>query len=183
MRSKLGVNVFRCLSILTLTIFLSSCKGIKPGSNKSGKKLFETFFVGDEGIQYFIKPLTFVDSLDQELILDATFRYKDQIKDSSTVNFSLLKKDIFKGIDSLFLVNEVSSVRIREVGFLFTERKKDLIVSRFTSKVSLHDLNQLFKNPKWSVIIFKDGFGYRYKSSKSAEQKIERIKYEVFDLF
>ena len=55
------------VSVLVGSIFLYGCLGVKNSTKNSGKNLFETFFVGNEGIQYFIKPLTFKDNNKNQL--------------------------------------------------------------------------------------------------------------------
>src|SRR5690554_5427078 len=64
------------IAILVLTVLASipSCYSIKPGATQSGGKLYESFYLGEEGRQYFIKPLKFSGSDGRYIMIDFTFR-------------------------------------------------------------------------------------------------------------
>ena len=88
-------------------------------------KLFETFFLGDQGTQYFIKPLSFKDNSNNYLEMDITFRYLNKIQDSATINFSIYNKALIQAIDSLSIGNHSYSVTTKEIKYLFSERSKN----------------------------------------------------------
>src|SRR5690606_7037547 len=81
-----------------LLLLLSSCFSVKPGTSRSARNLYQNFFIGEEGSQYFIKPIAFENDEKEKLQLDITFRYKDEVKDSATVNFSIVTKELNKTI-------------------------------------------------------------------------------------
>lgn len=169
--------------LVGLLVILSSCMGIKPGASKSGKKLYETFFVGEEGTQYFIKPLSFGNALKEEMDLDITFRYKKEVKDSAIVNMSFLNKEIFKNADSLSISNKSYSIVIREMNYLFSERRKEIYLSRFSTKVDLRDVKKLFMNTNWSMILYKNNNSSKFEALKTTQKNIGKLNYEVFGLF
>ena len=85
--------------IIFVSVALSSCFSVKPTSQKSSKKLVETFYVGIEGTQYFIKPLTYqVEDSKEELEIDCIFRYKTKLSDSdsASINFSTYTNEPLK---------------------------------------------------------------------------------------
>jgi hypothetical protein len=169
--------------VLGFLIILSSCLSIKPGSVKSGKKLYETFFIGEAGTQYFIKPLTFSNNLNEELKLDITFRYRNEIKDTAIINISFLGKEIFKNADSLEINNEAIAIIIKEMKYMFCERNKEIFNCRFSAKVKLLDVEKLFDSSKWNLILYKNGDFSEYLTPKTTEKKIDKLNYEIFAIF
>ena len=169
--------------ILCMLLILSSCFSVKPGATKAGGKLFETFFVGEEGTQYFIKPLKFTNEKSESLKLDITFRYKNEIKDSAIVNLSFLSNDLFKSIDSLRIDNGEYSTLIKELNLLFAERSKDMYNIRFSTKVNLADIKKLFERNDWRFLQYRNGESTLYTPNKATKKKIDKLNYEVFELF
>ena len=177
-----------CCSIKNVIVFgiliiLSGCVSIKPGGVKTGNKLYETFFVGDEGTQYFIKPLTFRNDVKDRLVLDLTFRYRNEIKDSAFVNISFINKEIIKDIDSLEIANDSVAIVFKKMKFLFSERSKKEINSRFSTKGYLADINKLFDCNNWKIVLYKLNNLSKYKTTKKTKNKINKLKFEIFMLF
>jgi hypothetical protein len=171
-----------CLSIILL---FSGCASSGPSSAGSTEKYFETFFVGEEGMQYFIKPLEFDESEGEgSLEIDLLFRYKNEIKDSSTINLSIISEDIIKDIDSLVLSNGVSSTISDQVNLMFNEKKKRLFYSRFSCKVPFKDVVALFENTSnWQVAIHSKGVMRSYSATKKTTKTIGQLNANVFVLF
>lgn len=170
------------LVILSL-LFLYGCSSVKPTTTKSGASLFETFYVGNDGMQYFIKPLLFTDDAAKEdLVMDFTFRYKDEVKDSAIVNFSIKSPFIYKSIDSLSISNSIIEIKNERIDLLFNEKTSKVFVSRFSTKVSLKDLNQLFKSNEWDVILYNQNEPQKYMSHKRTKKAIGALRDKVFIL-
>jgi hypothetical protein len=169
--------------VFGVSIILSSCLSIKPGGVKSGKNLYETFFVGEAGTQYFIKPLTFGNNLNEELKLDITFRYKNEIKDTAIVNISFLSKEILKNADSLIINNEAVTIIIKEIKYMFCERNKEIYNCRFSAKVSLFKLEKLFEHNKWNLILYRNGGLTEYMTPKTTKKKSDVLNSEIFTIF
>ena len=163
-------------------IFFASCLGVKPGGVKSGKKLYETFFVGIDGTQYFIKPLLFCNQSTEEIKIDFTFRYKSEIKDSAIVNISFFSKDLFKNNKGFKIINDIDTVAISKMEYLFSERNKKFYISRFSCKISLLDLKNIFQRSNWKLLFLKNDV-VDYYSTKATKNKIEKLNYEIFSLF
>lgn len=178
---KPALNLF---PILAIVILLAGCGGIKPGSVKSGKKLFESFFVGEDGTQYFIKPLSFLSNDSKSIArIDFTFRYKNEVKDSATVNFSIVDEKIFKSIDSISIFNNNSKVSVRDVKFLFAEKGKKTFNSRFSVRIPLASAVSLFDDNAWGFVFYSGMTHTSYSPSKKSKKSIERLKDNVFVLF
>jgi hypothetical protein len=172
--------------LLFLWIFnaIIGCLSVKPTATKSGKNLFETFYVGDDGIQYFIKPLNMKNTQNSdELKIDFTFRHKDEIKDSVVVNVSLRSSAIYKNIDSLSLSNETHKIVSDNLRLLFNEERNDLYTSRFTTKVPLIDVVQLFDTNDWILTIHKNQAPQTYIPEKNTKKAILKLQEKLFILF
>lgn len=176
------------LSLFFFTFsILISCGGIKPAGGKSGKNLYETFYVGEEGMQYFIKPLPF-ESKNSELFLDITFRHKDKVQDSATINFSIKGKDLIKQIDTLTLFTVTNNIAFSlpssKIEYMFSERQKDDYVSRFSTKMPLIEIQKLFKNSEWKAILkSKEISTKEYVSTSSTQKKIQKLNQNIFFIF
>ena len=169
--------------IFCILITISSCLGMKPGGGSSGKKLYETFFVGEEGTQYFIKPLLFCNKLKEELKFDITFRYKSEIKDSAIINITLISKEIVKNIDSLQITSNTNVTTIKEAKYMFCERNKETYICRFSTKVKLSDVEKLFDNNSWNIILYKQSGSNEFTTPNSTKKSIGKINYEIFSMF
>jgi len=182
MKIKLSiVSGFICLVVL---FSLTGCLSIKPGGKKSGKSYFETFYVGEGGTQYFIKPIVFSSIKKSEKInFDFTFKYKNEVKDSANVNFSILSNNMFKNIDSLTFKNTTHNFVIKDFKLLFNERNSKLFDSRFSTKISLKDLNKMFNSADWVIDVFKENVHYTYTTEKRTKKVIEKLQDKIFVLF
>ncbi|NLL29170.1 MAG: hypothetical protein GX259_10275 [Bacteroidales bacterium] len=173
----------KLISLILLLLAVNGCFSIKPSTNKSGKKYFETFFVGDEGIQYFIKPFLFkAEKSSEELILDITFRYKNEIKDSAIVNFSINSSVIYKDIKNFKLSNSEIVIRSNNVELLFNEKSKKGFTSRYSTKFSLAEIKEMFTTDAWKAVITNQNKMTIYKPHKKAIKTINALREHVFVL-
>ncbi len=170
------------LFILVFLIF-SSCSAIKPASTNSGKTYFETFYVGEEGSQYFIKPLLFkTEKVNEQLLVDITFRYKNEIKDSAILNFSIVSPLIYKTVDSLKLLNKNLQIKTNKVKLLFNQKNTSDFISRFTTKFSLEEIKELFEHNEWKFILYNKNQSVEYLSNKKTNKTIFILKNNIFVL-
>lgn len=176
-------NKVKILSIFFLAFLCHSCFSIKPTSTKTGKKYFETFFVGEDGTQYFIKPLSFINKeKKEELFVDFTFRYKDTVKDSVIVNLSIEGPQIYKNIDSLSISNIDHKITAKDINLLFNEKTDESFKSRFSTKIPLIEIKELSENSKWSFTMFQEIKSTEYKSTNSTENALTVLKDKIFVL-
>jgi hypothetical protein len=173
------------VKVLLLFFLLGSCMGVKHGGGqKGGKRLFETFYVGDEGTQYFIKPLELRnDNGEQEALLDFTFRYKDQVKDSVTINISFLNKAPVKKIDSCRLENGKIKLSLQSLKYMFLELQGKKYNLRYSSRAALADVYKLFQDKSWTLHTYVSQQDNKYSCSSSTQKKVEKIYHHIFSLF
>jgi len=169
-------NVF--IMIAAILIF-SSCMGAKSGARKSGASLYETFFVGDEGTLYFIKPLSFTGAGNDELLADFTFRYKDQIKDSVTFNFSIISNEKLKMINEVLFIAENISLKGENTTLLFNDKKGNQFISRFSGQLLFADFINVFNTGNFNVEVDNKV----YKMPSKTQQSVKKLKEKVFVLF
>lgn len=168
---------------LSFITSLQSCVNIKPGAVKSGKSLYATFFVGEEGTQYFIKPLEFSGNDGDKAIMDMTFRYKDAVKDSAIVNISFVGNHTLKKADSITITSVNFSVPLRNITFMFNESKDKIYISRFSTKCALADVKSLFEGSHWKIQLYKNNVMAEYSTPKATGKKVETLSKSVFALF
>jgi hypothetical protein len=174
---------FKLISFILLLLMFSSCLSIKPSTTRSGKNYFETFYVGEEGTQYFIKPILFKDGKSSEaLLLDITFRYRNAIKDSAIINFSIKSSIIYKTIDSLKLSNKDITIKSDNVELLFNEKNKTGFTSRYSTKFSLNEIKEMFTIDAWEVYIYNQNKINTYKPHRKTFKTINTVRDKVFVL-
>lgn len=180
--SKLHIFIqLKIYTFILLLLLLSGCFSVKPTTTKSGKNYFETFYVGADGTQYYIKPLLFKDDdSNDELFVDITFRYKNEIRDSAIVNFSIKSQIIYKTIDSLKISNNLVVIKNDKIELLFNEKTRKEFVSRFTTKISLNEIKQLFNKDEWNFVIYYKNQKIKYKSHRRTEKAINTLRNKVF---
>jgi hypothetical protein len=171
------------ISIIVFFILFSGCLSIKPSSSKSGKNYFVTFFVGEEGTQYFIKPILLKNEKSSDYLkVDMTFRYKNEIKDSTTVNISIQSAIVYKTIDSLKLVNKDIEIKSTKIELLFNEKNKKGFISRQSTKFSLKETKELFNSDDWEMIVYNQNKVTSYKPHGKTSRAIHAVRDRVFVL-
>jgi len=167
----------RILALIGI-IALVSC-----GTARTG--LFETFFVGDEGTQYFIKPFP-VQGHKHKGVLenDFTFRYKGSNDADVQYNFTVVDKRVFKEIDSVVLSGSGHRVLIRNPRLLFNEKSKKDFRSRFQSRLSLSDLERLFNSDNgFTAEVFTPRTTVSFTPSGKTIKKVKVVNNDLFVLF
>jgi len=174
---------FNFVPLILLLLLFSSCLSIKPSTTKSGKNYFETFFVGEEGTQYFIKPILFIDEKSNEnLILDITFRYRNEVKDSATVNFSIKSSILYKTIDSLDISNKDNKIESDQLVLLFNEKSKTGFTSRYSTRFSLNEIKEMLNYDTWEITIYNQNKVTKYKPHRKTTRAINTVRDRVFAL-
>lgn len=180
---KFRIPFFKILSFLLILILSTACLSIKPATTKSGKNYFETFFVGEEGTQYFIKPIVFTSGESKEdVFLDFTLRFKDVIKDSATLKFSIESSAMYRSIDSVKIFNDDDTVVSNQIVLLFNEKNKSGFTSRHSTKLSLNELKTLFDNDAWQVLIYHQMEIRSYQPHRRTVRAIHSVRDRVFVL-
>ena len=159
-----------------------SCGVLKPQSSGTSGKYFETFFTGESGTQYFIKPLSFSNPEKSQLEMDFTFRVRNIGHDSAIVNFTISHPAQVRQCDSLLISNPQFGATTSPFLLLFSSRSKDLIKSRFRGKIPLSALKTLFENPNWTLFVYSPQGSFQFKPSSKTSKRIESVHYSVFSL-
>lgn len=179
-------NIFHLFTFTFLLFLITSCGGIKLSGAKSASSLYETFYVGEAGIQYFIKPLRFESVEKSSIETDFTFRVKKEIQptDSVTVNFSLHSSKIIKNIDSLVIYSNGKRCILPYKEYIYTEKKGDSFVSRFSTKGELSSLETVLKNSDWKVLLYiTNKESETFNTTKKTQNKITKINDNLFSTF
>lgn len=168
------------LPILLLLFSISACSIFAP----AGTKLYESFFIGEQGTQYFIKPLKLNNNSSEEMNLDVTFRYNENIseEDSAGINFSITSNSLVRDIDSLHFQNDEVFINAAKPQRLFMERERKQYLSRFTTRVPLDQLIKLFHSTRWKIEVYHDNTSRYFSPSNSAKRKIESLDYNLMEL-
>lgn len=163
--------------------FLSSCIGLKSGGANSAQRLFETFFVGEDGTQYFIKPLEYKNADKDKLFIDYTFRYKNAVKDSVTMNFSVYFDFIIKNFEEFELVSDNYSLKTDKVDFMFTEKQKKEFHSRFSVKMPFSQVLKIFKDETFKIKVSNQNTSYTFYPVRKTEKAMEEMNEKLFLIF
>ena len=183
-RNKCKLMVCRLFICGLILCVVNGCTAVKPSGSSGSSKLFETFFVGEDGTQYFIKPLLFESDDSGTLYCDYTFRYKDEVKDSVAMNFSIHHSEMTKHLDSVQVSSDEYKIVASPVKFLFNERESKLFESRFSVKFPLSQFIRLMKEQHALNMTLYEREGERYyQSTDKAEKNIKKLHREVFVLF
>lgn len=172
------------ICFLTVTILFSACMGVKSGATKGKKNLYETFYTGDEGMQYFIKPLELTSaSKENNMAVDFTFRHKEHKGTAATLNYSLFSSEVIKEITS-FTINVGSKTYNAAVNELFyNERAKKHFTSRFSTSIPFDILSAMFETQSWNIQIAYNGRKYTFTPTKKSQKTIQTISTNLFVLF
>lgn len=170
--------------LFSFSISLMGCFSIKPATSKSAKNLVETFYVGDEGTQYFIKPLAFKTDTGKELVMDFSFRQNVSLNKEAivTINSSLFTTNIQKDVKSIEIQNSSQSTKGKNIKILFSEKNKDTFKLRFSTQITTEELLHLFNNPDWKVVI-DENFSESFKPQSKTQKAITRINENILVLF
>lgn len=171
----------KLLLLIPIIIVINGCS-IFGGSN-SLDKMVQTFYVGDAGTQYYVRPIQLSTEKDENMLMDITFRYKDEIKDSATINFTLISEELFKKIESIQINNSSHNFVSKELTLLYAEREGDNFKARFSYQCPMTNLDTLIRNPNWVVTIMNNSKEYQYLASSEAKTVLKTLDDDLFVIF
>jgi hypothetical protein len=171
----------KTLSIIFSLFFIAGCVGIKPASSSKANRYFETFYVGEEGIQYFIKPIAFTGENNSTLLGDFNFRSAGDSTSDVIFNFSIKSEEFYKNIDSLVLKNESFSVQANGISLTYNESGKQY-TSRFTSTIpGGRNIIDLFSSENWEIEVYSNQSPNTFSSEKrKTQRKILSLREHLF---
>lgn len=167
-------NFLFCILFILL---LSSCFSIKPGTTKSGKNLWEEFFVSPGVMQYFIKPLIFQDHV-RQFIPDFTFRNGG---DSVTVNFSIIDAQKIRLPRKIYFINNMDTVQLNSVKSLLINNTNKKFKLRMSGKISNDNFSGLLRYNNWVISQSDDNTSRTYFPSDKTKTSLSKIKINLFD--
>ncbi len=168
-------------AVLGILIIIFGCSGIKPSTTKSGSELYETFFISEGVMQYFIKPLEFKNDTKEEMMLDITFRHKSDTP--AHLKMSFITDDVLNTTDSLKIANDNHEVVLKNMNIMFKERGKKKYKSRFSADTTLSDVTKLFKNKNWFITIYAKDYSNSFSPINKTSKSITKLNHEIFSLF
>lgn len=160
---------------------MQACTGAK--SANSGGKLYKTFYAGDQGTQYFIKPLEFNSSDKSVIRMDFTFRYTGTDTSSVTVNYSVIAPVVVKSIDSLVVHSGNTHIAMLNHSLLFNEADNNVFISRFSAKMPLTSLNALMSDQEWVVTPYAPNYNQAFDISRKSAKSLEALSTGLFQVF
>lgn len=165
------------LKYIILCFFLAnlvSCITFKRNSSKSGSTNYETFYINDSTMQYFIKPIEFTNQ--NHVIVDFTFRKSKFLISDVTMNFSSISNnennieelDLFcNNITHLILINKM----------LYKEKNNNNFIRRYSTVIKYNQLSDFFLSTEMYLKVNNEIF----KPSKKARNRINKIKTDLFE--
>lgn len=163
---------------LFIVLLFNSCFSIKPATTKTGKNLWEEFFVSPGVIQYFIKPLSFQNNEDLFKV-DFTFRNGS---DSVTVNFTLEEQNSITSPDRIYFLTNNDSVKIRSTQTLLNEKSSKKFKLRKTGKISFVEFKQMLAEDKWIVSLLLDSETKKYYPTNKTTRHLQLLKNNLFGI-
>jgi hypothetical protein len=171
--------------LLSASLLLaSSCFSVRSSGSRSAKRLFTSYYYGEGSTQYFVKPISFSDSdEDFELIVDFTFRYKDNLDSIVTVNYTIAGNSLVDDVEMLKLVSGNEEVVMSEHLRLFKDKDKNGLLSRYSTSMRLKDLNNLMDNEQWKWKLSSGKKTFVFVSNRKSRKKINSLRENLFILF
>lgn len=181
--TKASFFLIRILLIAMLSGSTFSCISVKPTTNRSAKTLYTTFYLGDKGTQYFIKPLLLENDEKESVTVDFTFRDKI-VADSSlgVINMSVLINETITDIDSIAFYSTDYLFSIVNVKTLYKEKKDKQILIRTSGNVSTKTISYLFKETNWQVKVYSNTKELAFQSVKKTNKSIPLLHSAIFEL-
>jgi len=175
MRNK---RIFLLISVFCLLI--TSCQNLYSTSKRQSK-FYKTFFAGEEGTRYFIKPIT-LQNKKESIDIDITFTSSTILKDSATINYSLQTNQLIKKLQKFYITNGADTLYISGNHLLFLDRNKKNYISRFSGRMPAEDLKKLFANNKWTATIVSRNEIKHFDSKKRTSKVIDFLNKHIFIL-
>lgn len=174
----------KTLLVAVVILATTGCISFKPNAKKSAKSLYTTFYLGDKGTQYFIKPLELKSANNETFTVDFTFRDSQSTADSThvIVNSSILTKSLHSSLDSIIFSNSSNSFTISKLNVLFKEKKEGDFLLRTSGKTNLGSLKALFFTSNWQVNVFTNSNEYSFTTTKKTNKSVPLLYTSIFDL-
>lgn len=173
--------LIKSLTVILLSLTFSSCSIFGGDSNLNN--LIRTFYVGEGGTQYYVKPMTFESKDGNDMFMDITFRYKDELKDSAAINFTITSEQLIKTLDNVTISNNTSTFVTNQYELLFAEKDGDYFKSRFSFKIPMNELDKLIKDQSWKLALKNKETMLAYFSTSNTQDILKTLNDDLFVIF
>ena len=112
-----------------------------------------------------------------------TFRYKNELRDSANINVSFYNNEVIKQIDSLQISNGTHTTTLKDLKYMFAQRRRNDYNLRFNNRAALKGIYSLFANNQWTVRLYTQGKIYVYTPTKSTKKAIPSLNTHIFSTF
>lgn len=177
---------FRILGLIPLLWVAQACLAPRPASSPGGGSPYVSYFAGEDGTQYFIKPLDFQNSEGTKATVDFTFRSRDTLSPSAeaTVNISIFQPDEKDELPQVpakvWLQHDTTRIILRNPERLLISPQKKTVNNRFTSTCNARELKSLFEAGTFQLLVGEKEPYQRFAPTKKTEKKITRTQAGVF---
>ncbi len=175
---------FRLTGLILLLWMAQACLGPRPASSPGGGSTYVSYFAGEEGTQYFIKPLEFKNSDGTKATVDVTFRSRDTLAPSAeaTVNISIFQPDDKppRVPAKAWLQHESRRVMLRNPKRLLVSPQKRTVNNRFTSTCNARELKALFEAATFQLYMGEVESSEGFVPTRKTKKKIAQTQAGVF---
>ncbi len=157
-------------------LLIVACVGTKPKAGKGKKQCYESFFINDSTMQYFIKPITFKNA-DQKVVIDFTFRKSGNTFSAVTTNFTYFTENKTT-LNSFSLAGDSIIYQAKSQKMLYKERDKKRIKYRYSTMFDYKTVRKSFLSGDLFLIINRD---LKFYPTRRSSGRIEKINAFIFD--
>jgi hypothetical protein len=167
--------------IVASVMLALSCSTIS-GSSNDASEYFLNFTVASGLQQYYVKPMRAEGTEDGYVLLDCTFRNGSGAPDTAAVNVSVISRIILKSLDSCVIANKHSKLVSKSCVHLFSERRDDMFISRFSLNVNTSDMLSLFRSPDWEVHVHSAGSGSVFTLTSESQRAVASLELNLVNI-
>lgn len=179
------------ITFLLLIVLASnpSCYSIKPGATQSGGKLYESFYLGEEGRQYFIKPLKFSGADGGHLMIDFTFRRGGGSSPPAIANFTLSNPRAdhrieyspeYHPLDSIGLGSDGAVYLLSDLNLISHATTRKDVVYRSSSRLAYQKLRSFITSDNNKIIVYDNGKAYPYFPNRRTSKALTKLNVSLF---
>lgn len=160
----------RSILLLIFAIIFVGCS--------SNREHFETFFIGNNQSQYFIKPIE-MESKSSDFSIDFTIRQVNEDELDITSNFTIISDYPISKIDSVILNNKY---QIYEIDKLYLESIGDQFKLRSSMKVEYDFIIEFFTQEMIDLSVYSNEHMFNYKIETSSDKEIKSIEQKLLPI-
>jgi len=167
-------NSLRYIVLFLFLTSLTSCITFKRNASKGSNSNYETFYINDSTMQYFIKPIEFINQ--NQVFIDFTFRKTKLTFSDVTMNFTFISQNK-RNIEKLDLICSKIRYSIAIKKMMYKETKNNKFIYRYNTIISFNELNDFLLSAEPIIEIDNEIM----KSTKKTIKMLSRIKSDLFE--